>query len=214
MMRPLVPRPLARRVRVPALVLVLLVPLLPLAAGCRACGGGGEQPPPPRADAAALPAAPASAVARAAERLTAVRGQASGEWVELQIAQPGDGPSRANFDRWARDSLFLSPDAMGFFHDAFARALPGWNPFFPQLLDAEALRRLDERLATVDQELETTADVARAKARWAGVSSLVAGMPDDAAWTPARAALRGTIRDLRTFCKGLRDQGERLWVLP
>jgi hypothetical protein len=196
--------------------------LLALAAGpaaCRGCAERSDAPTPPPSDAAALPAAPASAVAQAAERFTAARGRASGEWIELQVAQPGASPAAGGsgasprFERWHADSLFLSPDAMAFFHDAFARSLAGWNPFVPQLLDAEALGRLDERLETLDRELEATPDVVGAKARWAGVSSLVSGMSDDASWSSARVALRGTIRDLRAFCKRLRDQGERLWVL-
>jgi hypothetical protein len=170
----------------------------------------------------APPAAPASAVAAAAERF-AVAGSwranpgaegGAGESIELQIAQAGDPPGRERFERGRAGSLFLSPDAMAFFHDAFARSLPGWSPFVPQLYDAQALRRLDERLETLDRELEATPGVDGAKARWAGASSLVAGMTDDASWSPARAALRGTIRDLRAFCKGLLDQGELLWVLP
>jgi hypothetical protein len=161
----------------------------------------------------ALPPAPASAVADAPARFALARGKTSGEWVELQVADPADRPDRAPEARWRADSRYLSLDAMAFFHDAFARAAPGIDLFVPRLLEVAALRRLGNGLESLSKDLEATETLADAKTRWAPVSSLISGLPDEASWRAARVSLLGTIRELSALVAERLIHGDRLWVL-
>lgn len=83
-------------------------------------------------------------------------------WIELQIARTNDTPDRSTFERGLADSSYLSVDAAMALHDAFARALPGYDPFVPRLFDSAALARLVTELADVKRgarpELERTVE--------------------------------------------------------
>jgi len=75
------------------------------------------------------------------------RGIKGGAWVELQVARPGDGADRREFSHWNDDSWFVSLEAMTLLHEAFARALPGFDLFLPRLFPPDALVKLGEELA-------------------------------------------------------------------
>jgi hypothetical protein len=68
-------------------------------------------------------------------------------------------------------------------------------------------------LDALDKDLAAAATLADAKVRWASVSSLVAGLPDDATWRAARVALLGTTRELSSLAADRMIHGDRLWVL-
>jgi hypothetical protein len=131
-------------------------------AGCRSCaeeGGRGAavdsgpaQPAMPPGmlmpiDAAAAAPSGASPV----QPLRVAHGVKSGAWTELQIANPGDKPDRADFQHWRDDSSFVSLEAMTLMHEAFARALPGFDLFLPRLFGPEALTRLATELEAFAQ---------------------------------------------------------------
>jgi hypothetical protein len=89
------------------------------------------------------------------------RGMKSGAWTELQIAKPGDVAGRTEFQHWRDDSSFVSLEAMTLMHEAFARALPGFDLFLPRLFGPEALVKLGAELDAFAQrssgELAVTA---------------------------------------------------------
>jgi hypothetical protein len=89
-------------------------------------------------------AAAASDVAPSALRVA--RGMKSGAWTELQVAKPGDAPGRSDFQHWRDDSSFVSLEAMTQLHEAFARALPGFDLFLPRLFGPDALVSLGKEL--------------------------------------------------------------------
>lgn len=86
----------------------------------------------------------------AGSRMRVAHGMKSGAWIELQIAKAGDRPDRAEFVHFREDSPFVSLEAMTALHEAFARALPGFDLLLPRLFSPEAL-------ATLDRELEALA---------------------------------------------------------
>ncbi len=193
-------------------------------AGCQSCSdardateasprSGTSGPTMPVGMLAPLPDAAPPPAPGAAERLSMARGKTAGEWAELQVARANDGPDRRAFERWQPDSRFLSLDAMRLLHDAFARALPGFDLFLPRHLDGAALGRLRAELAVLKTALAAMPDARSAKARWGEASSLVAALPDDVAWLDARAALLGTIDALTELAVDLEAKGEGLWVL-
>ena len=158
-------------------------------------------------------APPSTAPSNVRERLAIARHRTGGEWTELQIARPTDAPDRVAFDHWRPDSRFLSLDAMTLLHDAFARALPGFDLFLPRLFDGAALRRLQTELTALRTQLGTIASVSAAKSRWGAASALVLAMSGDAEWLDARTALGATIDELLTFVGEVEKAGQRLWVL-
>ena len=122
-------------------------------AGCRSCAEERGSPvdagpaPPTMPIGMLLPvdasAAPSDAGAGA---LRVARGMKSGAWTELQRAQPGDAPERKDFQHWREDSSFVSLAAMTLMHEAFARALPGFDLFLPRLFSPAALVTLAAEL--------------------------------------------------------------------
>jgi hypothetical protein len=158
-------------------------------------------------------AAPALSEGSPADRLSIARGKKQGEWAELQVARANDAPDRTAFDRGQADSRFLSFDAMPLLHEAFARALPGFDLFLPRLFDAAALGRLRTELTAQKAQLAATPNVSAAKARWGEVSTLVAGLNDEVAWLGARAALMATIEELLVLAADLTRNGQGLWIL-
>lgn len=205
--------------RRPAPIVLLLAATAALDVGCRGCADGARD----RAEASGptmpvglLAPLPDGAGAGAAARFALLQGTAARDpgtgWIELQRARDGDGPERSAFERGLATSSYLSADAMTFLHDAFARALPGFDPFLPHFFDRDALGRLVRELVVVRADLARTTSLAGAKDRW-GASSTVAGLADDAAWDAARTALLRTIEGLSALAaEGVRD-GRGLWVL-
>jgi hypothetical protein len=138
--------------------------------GCRSCAddhatpaadSGPPQPPMPAgmlmgSDGAAttIGTGPDAGGARVA------RGMKSGAWTELQIARSGDGPDRTEFEHWRDDSWFVSLEAMMQLHEAFARALPGFDLFLPRLFEPRALVLLGGELEAVASR--STGDLAGA----------------------------------------------------
>lgn len=136
--------------------LVLAVALGAANGGCRSCAEDRGAP----ADAA--PAGPTMPVgmlmpvdAAGSETGTGTmrvaRGMKSGAWTELQVAKPGDRPDRSDFQHWLDDSSFVSLEAMTLMHEAFARALPGFDLFLPRLFGPEALVKLGAELEALAQ---------------------------------------------------------------
>ena len=109
-----------------------------------------------------VPGATASAIvdAGAGSALHVTRGMRGGAWTELQIAAAGDRPERVAFEHWRDDSVFVSLEAMTLMHEAFARALSGFDLFLPRLFDPAALTKLAAELESVAQR--TSGDIAGA----------------------------------------------------
>ena len=142
-------------------------------AGCRSCAEEHRAavdagPAPPTMPVGML--MPVDAAATAADAGTGMgpgamrvaRGMKSGAWTELQLARPGDTPDRTDFQHWQGDSSFVSLDAMTLLHEAFARALPGFDLFLPRLFAGDALVRLAVELdafapRAANADLATTA---------------------------------------------------------
>lgn len=122
-------------------------------AGCRSCadepGGAADVGPAPPAMPLGMlmPVdAAGAATGTAAGAMRVARGMKSGAWTELQIARPGDTAERTEFQHWRDDSSFVSLEAMTLMHEAFARALPGFDLFLPRLFAPDALVRLAAEL--------------------------------------------------------------------
>jgi len=81
-----------------------------------------------------------------AANLRIARHVRGGAWTELQVAAPGDAPTRNDFQHWRDDSIFLSLEAMTLLHEPFARALPGFDLFLPRLYGPDALAKLSTEL--------------------------------------------------------------------
>jgi hypothetical protein len=145
------------------------------------------------------------------ERLALGR-TAGGEGVELQPARTSDDPTRRTFERGQPGSRFLSVDAMTLLHDAFARALPGFDLFVPRFLGPPALARLRAELAAAKQALVDVGTLEAARTRWGSVA-VIAALPDDAAWLHARGTLARTVDELVNFAEDLEKKGQGLWVL-
>ena len=161
-------------------------------AGCRSCdepGTGAAEAPPARptmptgmlvpSDA---PSAAASADASAPRIAHHVKG---GAFTELQVARPGDRADRADFEHWRDDSSFVPLAAMTLLHEAFARALPGFDLFLPRLFGGEALARLASEL-----------DALAAQAQGQGQADLAA-----------------TAREIAALARATAAKGSALWVL-
>ncbi len=124
-------------------------------AGCRSCAeerasavdAGPAGPTMPAGMLMPLDAAGAgTGTGAAADGMRVAHGIKGGAWTELQIAQPGDAPARTNFQHWRDDSSFVSLEAMTLLHEAFARALPGFDLFLPRLFTPDALLLLAAEL--------------------------------------------------------------------
>ena len=136
-------------------------------AGCRACsdesGGGalqGEQSGPTMPTGMLVPASSgADADAGGGDSpFRVARHMKGGAWTELQIAEPGDRPSRMTFEHWRDDSRFVSLEAMKLLHEEFARALPGFDLFLPRLFAPDALAKLAAELSVFAKR--STGDIA------------------------------------------------------
>ncbi len=122
-------------------------------AGCRSCAEERASlvdavPAQPTMPIGMLMPVDASAVTgeAGAGALRVAHGMKSGAWTELQRAHAGDAPGRTNFEHWRDDSSFVSLEAMTLMHEAFARALPGFDLFLPRLFVRAALVRLAAEL--------------------------------------------------------------------
>jgi len=135
--------------------LALAVALAAATGGCRSCSEDRGAP----ADAA--PAGPTMPVGmlmpvdaagtETGGTMRVARGMKGGAWTELQVAKSGDRPDRSDFKHWLDDSSFVSLAAMTLMHEAFARALPGFDLFLPRLFGPEALVKLDAELEAFAQ---------------------------------------------------------------
>lgn len=159
-------------------VVFLLAASISLGA-CRSCGedkerGGptvsGPTMPPGMLVPSDAPAAPAPATSS----LRVARNMKAGPWTELQVARPGDRADRTDFQHWREDSAFVSLEAMTLLHEAFARALPGFDLFLPRLYAPPALAmlaaeleafasRADGPIASTAREVATLAKETAAK---------------------------------------------------
>jgi hypothetical protein len=206
-------------------LLWVLGPLVLLTAlsGCRGCEGAPaheaqEASGPTMPTGLLTPPAPLPVPATDSPQKDAAAGLSLGTVktdgaVELQVAQSNDAPDRTSFERGLRGSRFLSLDAMPLFHDAFAKAAPGFDLFLPRLLDGTALGRLRAELRDLRGRVASTSNLAAAKAQWAAVAPLISGLADDSEWLSARAELLGTIDSIVAFAAGVADQGKGLWIL-
>jgi len=137
----------------------MTVALALASAGCRSCAeergkavdAGPAQPTMPTGmlmpvDGAAAAASSDAGTGTGTGTLRVAYRIKGGAWTELQIAKPGDAPDRTDFQHWLDDSSFVSLEAMTLIHEAFARALPGFDLFLPRLFAREALERLGAEL--------------------------------------------------------------------
>ena len=124
--------------------------------GCRSCGEdkergrpavSGPTMPPGMLVPSDAPAAPAAATSS----LRVARNVKAGPWTELQVARPGDRAERLDFQHWRDDSVFVSLEAMTLLHEAFARALPGFDLFLPRLYGPDALTKLATELSAFEK---------------------------------------------------------------
>lgn len=162
--------------------------------GCRSCdapsNGAADAPPAgPTMPTGMLvpsdaPSAAASAGASAPRIAHHVKG---GAFTELQVARPGDRADRVDFEHWRDDSSFVPLAAMTLLHEAFARALPGFDLFLPRLFGGEALARLAS-------ELDAFAARALALAQ-------------------AQGDLAATAREIAAMARATAAKGSALWVL-
>ncbi len=137
---------------------VLLLAPLPLLLGLASCRTRGEDRATPAEAGAVGPTMPTGMLAPApsvgagagagvdAGAMKVSRGIKSGAWTELQVAAPGDVADRRTFDHWREDSRFVSLEGMMKLHEAFARALPGFDLFLPRLFGPDALAKLATEL--------------------------------------------------------------------
>jgi|GEM_PF-3065826 len=105
--------------------------------------------------------------ASAAPGVRTARRVKAGPYAELQPAAAGDRPSRRDLASWSDASLFVSLEAMALLHEAFARALPGFDLFVPRLLGPDALRVLAGELAPIERAGGPAASAAREVAAYA-----------------------------------------------
>ena len=95
-----------------------------------------------------------------------------GAWTELQLARAGDRADRVDFVHWADDSRFVSLEAMTLLHEAFGRALPGFDLFLPRLFSPDALTKLATELdAFAARSSGELANTARELASFARVTA-------------------------------------------
>jgi hypothetical protein len=97
----------------------------------------------------------------------------SGPFAELQLARPED---HAPFQRWRDDATFVSFEAMTMLHEAFARALPGFDLFLPRLFEGRSLealmRELEVFAGRASGDIAATASELAAVARDASTKGL------------------------------------------
>jgi len=136
-------------------------------AGCRSCDapgtGAAEAAPagPTMPTGMLVPgAAPSAAASAGASALRLVHHVKGGAFTELQVARPGDRADRADFEHWRDDSSFVPLAAMTLLHEAFARALPGFDLFLPRLFGGEALARLASELDALAAQAQGQGDLA------------------------------------------------------
>lgn len=186
--------------------------------GCRGCDapsyGPAEAGPVtsgPRMPAGMLsPAGDAEVKSRS---LKLEKGIKTGSWVELQIADPKDEPSRARFNPYGDDSRFFSLDVLPLLHKPFASALPAFDLFVPRLFAGDTLTRLIDELAEFDKTLTYVKTLGSAKEKWGLQSEVVRELKDDAEWLALRATIAATARDVAAFAKEAAGKGRGLWVL-
>ncbi len=150
-------------------------------AGCRSCaedhGAATDAgPAPPTMPLGMLMPVDGAAVSSdaGAGAMRVAHGMKSGAWTELQPARPGDTPERTDFQHWQGDSSFVSLEAMTLMHEAFARALPGFDLFLPRLFAPDALGRLAAELEAFAPRA-ANADVAGAARELAQLARGAAG---------------------------------------
>lgn len=154
--------------------------------GCRSCAedrgaavdAGPAQPAMPTGmlmpvDGAGAGAGPGPGAEAGASAMRVARGIKSGAWTELQLAKPGDTRDRADFQHWRDDSSFVSLEAMTLMHEAFARALPGFDLFLPRLFAPDALMSLAAELEALAQR--ASGDIAEAARELAQLARSTAG---------------------------------------
>ena len=90
--------------------------------------------------------APSAAKPLDASELRIAHHVKGGPFTELQVARAGDRADRVDFEHWRDDSSFVPLAAMTLLHEAFARALPGFDLFLPRLFGGEALAKLAAEL--------------------------------------------------------------------
>lgn len=156
---------------------------------------------------------PTSDAAAKPRSLRLEKGIKAGSWVELQIAEPKDEPSRTAFEHYRDDSRFLSVDVLAVLHKPFASALPGFDLFVPRLFSGERLARLIDELAELDKTLSYVKTAASAREKWGIQSELVREIRDDAEWLTVRATIAATAHDVAAFAKEASGKGRGLWVL-
>ena len=177
---------------------MLRAPFAPLAAllgaalvlgGCRSCdapnGAADAAPAGPTMPTGMLVPndAPSAAASAGASELRIAHHVKGGAFTELQVARPGDRADRVDFEHWRDDSSFVSLAAMTLLHEAFARALPGFDLFLPRLFGGEALGKLATELDAF------------------------------AARTSAHGDLAITAREIATLARATSAKGNALWVL-
>ncbi len=121
--------------------------------GCRSCdapsGGVADAAPagPTMPAGMLVPSdAPSAAKPLDASELRIAHHVKGGPFTELQVARAGDRADRVDFEHWRDDSSFVPLAAMTLLHEAFARALPGFDLFLPRLFGGEALAKLAAEL--------------------------------------------------------------------
>ncbi len=127
--------------------------LVAVGGGCRSCAEDTAAAPdahvaqPTMPTGMLMPGASADAGANAGTgSLRVARGIKAGAWTELQIAKAGERAEQAHFQHWRDDSWFVSLEAMTLLHEAFARALLGFDLFLPRLFPPDALVKLAAEL--------------------------------------------------------------------
>ena len=150
-------------------------------AGCRSCADERAAavdagPAPPMMPIGMLMPVDGAAVSgdAGASAMRVAHGMKSGAWTELQPARPGDTPERTDFQHWQGDSSFVSLEVMTLMHEAFARALPGFDLFLPRLFAPDALGRLAAELEAFAPRA-ANADVAATARELAQVARGAAG---------------------------------------
>ncbi|MBS2017299.1 MAG: hypothetical protein JST00_30730 [Deltaproteobacteria bacterium] len=141
------------------------------------------------------------------------KGIKSGSWVELQVAEPNDAPTRATFEHYRDDSRFFSLDVLPLLHKSFASALPGFDLFVPRLFVGERLTRLVDELGELEKTLSYVKTAASAREKWGLQSELVRGLATDAEWVAVRDAIAATAREVAAFAKATSEKGRGLWIL-
>ncbi|MBX3188040.1 MAG: hypothetical protein KF819_13545 [Labilithrix sp.] len=185
-------------------------------AGCRSC----DERTVARTDASAQPSMPTGLLlpppsapsGDGGADLRIARDAKGGPYAELQVAAEGDRPDKKGLERWKSDSRFVPLDAMTILHEAFARALPGFDLFLPRLFSPEALARLSSELVAFETEWSSVSDVSLAKKRWSS-SSQVRDLRDDGEWLATRAMLAQTAREIADLARDLSAKGKSLWVI-